>query len=253
MSEILNVINLSKKYGFFTAVKNVNFVVSSRECVALLGENGAGKTTTMKMIYSAASITDGQIKVDGIDVSKNPATTKRALGIVSQEDLLDGSLTVLENLIAHGICYDIPKKQLKEKCKELLEFVGLSNYANKEITSLSGGMRRRLVLARAMLNDPKLIILDEPTTGLDVQSRHVIWKKLLTLKQQGVALLLTSHYMDEVEKLADKVLIIHQGVVLAEGTPDNLPVQNGYKTLEDTFLGLTGFDEEANDIVQALS
>ncbi len=253
MQPILKVSNLSKKYGNFIAVNQINFEIHPNECVALLGTNGAGKTTTMKMIYSAASITSGHITINGYDVKESPTQTKRALGIVSQEDLLDSSLNILENMIAHGICYGIPKKTVKKRSLKLLEFAGLSNYCEKQITDLSGGMRRRLVLARALLNNPKIIILDEPTTGLDIQSRHVIWKKLEQLKSQGVSLMLTSHYMDEVERLADQVLIIHHGEVLAAGAPKELPRHYGYQSLEETFLGLTEFHEEDDNIVQARS
>ncbi|MCF6166229.1 ABC transporter ATP-binding protein [Furfurilactobacillus rossiae] len=253
MKPILEVSHLSKKYGSFTAVNDISFQLQRNRCIALLGTNGAGKTTTMKMIYAAASITRGRITVDGFDVKKAPSNTKRALGIVSQEDLLDGSLTVYENMIAHGLCYDIPKRELKKRTQNLLTFAGLANYDDKQISDLSGGMRRRLVLARALLNHPKVIILDEPTTGLDIQSRHVIWKKLDQLKSEGVSLLLTSHYMDEVQRLADQVLIIHRGKILASGAPDTLPAKYGYQSLEEAFLALTDFHEEDDHIVQALS
>lgn len=250
---VLEVTNLVKKYGAFTAVNNVSFAVHANECVAFLGTNGAGKTTSMKMIYSATPMTSGTVTIDGLDVAKHERQTKSILGIVSQADLLDGSLNVYENLYAHGICYGIPRKQLRAKIAELLAFVGLSNYKNHDVTSLSGGMLRRLVLARALINEPRLIILDEPTTGLDIQSRHVIWKKLLELKQQGVSLLLTSHYMDEVERLADRVLIINQGKIMAAGTPAELVANSRFSSLEEVFLDITGFNEEDENIVQSLA
>lgn len=250
---ILNIENLKKSYGDFEAVKDVSFLIQENECLALLGTNGAGKTTTLKMIYSATSITEGNIEIAGFNVKENPSKTKSIIGIVSQEDLLDLSLTVLENMIAHAICYNISKKVATKKAMELLEFVGLLNYIDKNINELSGGMRRRVVLARALINEPKLIILDEPTTGLDIQSRHIIWNKLLELKKNGVSILLTSHYMDEVEKLADRVIIIHQGVILAEGKPSELPKMNNFTTLEETFLHLTGHKEGDESIVQAIS
>ena len=252
-NNVLAVSHLVKQYGSFTAVDNISFSVSPRQCVALLGTNGAGKTTTMKMIYSATPITSGSISIEGLDVQTNARKTKGILGIVSQADLMDGTLNVWENLYAHGICYGIPRRELKHRIARLLEFIGLSNYKDKDITSLSGGMCRRLVLARALINNPRLIILDEPTTGLDIQSRHVIWKKLQVLKAQGVSLLLTSHYMDEVERLANQVLIIHQGQILASGTPAALVNNSQFDNLEDLFLHLTGFNEEDDHIVQSLA
>lgn len=252
LTYIVEAKKLVKKYGDFIAVKEIDFKLSSNECLALLGTNGAGKTSTMKMIYSAIPITSGSISINNMDVKSEPRETKRILGIVSQEDLLDLSLSVIENLIAHAICYDIPKKIAKIKARELLEFVGLSNYLNEPITSLSGGMKRRVVLARALINEPKIIILDEPTTGLDIQSRRLIWKKLIELKSLGISLLLTSHHMDEVEKLADRIVIIHQGEIVAEGNPVELVERYNLGSLEETFLYLTGYKED-DDIVQSLS
>ncbi|KAA0940628.1 ABC transporter ATP-binding protein [Sporosarcina sp. ANT_H38] len=253
MKPVLQAVNLKKCYGDFQAVKGINFSLYKDECLAILGTNGAGKTSTMKMIYSASPISGGSIQIDNLDVKSNSRDTKRIIGIVSQEDLLDLSLTVIENLIAHAICFDIPKKKAKIKAEELLEFVGLSNYLNKPIANLSGGMKRRVVLARSLINDPKIIILDEPTTGLDIQSRQIIWKKLLQLKSNGISILLTSHHMDEVEKLADRIVIIHQGEIVAEGTSKDLIEKYNFSSLEETFLFLTGHDEEAEKIVQALS
>lgn len=150
--------------------------------LAVLGPNGAGKSTTLKMIYATTAITSGKIFINGIDIVKQPRLAKRTIGVVMQDDLLDTTLTVKENMIAHGILFDLTVKVAAEKAEQLLKFVGLSHYQNKATTSLSGGMRRRLVLARALINDPKLIILDEPTTGLDIQSRHVFWHRINDLK-----------------------------------------------------------------------
>nr|WP_240424381.1 ABC transporter ATP-binding protein [Lactococcus allomyrinae] len=239
MDKPLLVSHVKKRYKNKIAVDDISFSTNPFECVALLGANGAGKTSTLKMIHGANTISSGKIEVMGFDVKKDLSTAKKNVGIVSQEDLLDLSLNIYENLIAHGLCYGIKKAVLKSRTEELLKFVDLYDVKFKEIGELSGGMRRRLILARALLNQPKLIILDEPTTGLDIQSRHLIWDKLLELKKQGVSILLTSHYMDEVENLADRILIVVAGKIIAEGTKDTLLKQYRKKTLEEVFLELT--------------
>lgn len=246
MDSILVVNNLKKKYGNFLAVNDINFSINKKECVALLGKNGAGKTSTLKMIYSSCSITSGTIEILGQNVVKNPKTTKRSIGVVSQDDLLDYSLNVIENMIAHAICYGVKTKTAKEKSGELLKFVGLGELLNKKVYELSGGMRRKLVLARSLINDPKLIILDEPTTGLDIQSRHAFWDKLDELKRNDIAILLTSHYLDEVERLAERILIINNGKIVDEGTKESLPKKYGFDNLEKVFLHLTSNNEVSN-------
>lgn len=243
MNKVLEVNQLKKMYKNFQAVKNVSFSIKENECLSLLGVNGAGKTSTLKMIYSAISITGGSVKILGNDVQIHSKKAKQLIGVVSQEDLLDYSLNVIENMVAHAICYKIPKKKAHDKGLELLDFVGLTDYVNKEVHELSGGMRRRLVLARALINEPKLIILDEPTTGLDIQSRHLIWDKLLELKKKGISILLTSHYMDEVERLSDRLLIIDKGEIIAGGTPQELLFEYNFKNLEAVFLFLTSHKE----------
>lgn len=191
------------------------------------------------MVYGASLITEGSIMINNLDISKKKKESKKIIGIVSQEDLLDLSLNVFENLVAHGICYDIPRREVEKRAISLLKFIELEEQKNKEIYELSGGMRRRVVLARSLINNPKLIILDEPTTGLDIQSRHLIWNKLLELKSKGVAILLTSHYMDEVEKIADRILIMHKGELISSGTKEELLKSYGEKNLEDVFLSVT--------------
>lgn len=240
MTPVLTASQLVKRYKEFEAVKGIDFSLNRNECLAMLGPNGAGKSSTMKMIYSAIPITGGNITIDGHDVYRQSSMTKRLLGVVSQEDLLDLSLTVIENLIAHAICYDISHKESKRRAEELLEFVGLLDRKDAPITSLSGGMKRRVVLARSLINNPKIIILDEPTTGLDIQSKRIFWEKLLELKQQGISMILTTHHMDEVEKLADRLVIINKGTIVAEGTPEELSAKHGEQSLEETFLLLTG-------------
>lgn len=237
--EKLRVTNLMKSYGEFIAVDDINFSLDSGECLGILGINGAGKSSTLKMIYSATSITSGEILIDGKSITLNRALSKSKLGIVTQDDMLDTTLTVLENLIAHGICYNISKKEVEKRSIQLLSFVNLENCHNKKISELSGGMRRRVSLARALLNNPEIIILDEPTVGLDIQSRNLLWEKLIELKQIGVSIIITSHYMNEIEYLSDRIIIIHEGKVATEGTISKLLVEHGEDNLEDLFLKLT--------------
>lgn len=250
---ILNVNSIEKRYGDFIAVKNISFQLKKGRALAILGPNGAGKSTTLKMIYATTVMTSGHVDIRGIDVQKSPREAKRRLGIVMQDDLLDTSLNVRENMIAHAILFDMPWSKAKEKADSLLTFVGLSNYRTKQIHELSGGMRRRLVLARSLVNNPELIILDEPTTGLDIQSRHVMWNRLERLKKQGVSILMTSHYGDEIERLADDVLIIDHGQAIASGPTSEIPQKYGYKNIEQTYLALTGYVEERDEIEQTFS
>lgn len=237
--ETLRVASLSKKYGDYSAVQDISFSVSEGECLGILGVNGAGKTTTLKMIYSANKITSGDVYILGKNISTLADRGKTNLGIVAQEDMLDTTLTVFENLIAHGICYGIKLGELKARTQKLLKFVQLAEYANKMISELSGGMKRRVVLARALLNEPEMIILDEPTVGLDIQSRNIIWNKLKMLKKQGVSIVITSHYMNEIEFLADRLLIIDSGVIKDEGTVTGLLDKYQEKDMEELFLRLT--------------
>ena len=237
--ETLRVASLSKKYGDYSAVQDISFSVSEGECLGILGVNVAGKTTTLKMIYSANKITSGDVYILGKNISTLADRGKTNLGIVAQEDMLDTTLTVFENLIAHGICYGIKLGELKARTQKLLKFVQLAEYANKMISELSGGMKRRVVLARALLNEPEMIILDEPTVGLDIQSRNIIWNKLKMLKKQGVSIVITSHYMNEIEFLADRLLIIDSGVIKDEGTVTGLLDKYQEKDMEELFLRLT--------------
>ncbi|MDN2454174.1 ABC transporter ATP-binding protein [Lactobacillus sp. UCMA15818] len=250
---VLTADNLVKQYGTFFAVKNISIQLKKGKSLAILGPNGAGKSTTLKMIYATTAITTGHVEIKGIDVETNPREAKRHIGVVMQDDLLDTSLNVMENMVAHAILFDIPWKLAKKKAERLLKFVGLLNYQKKEIYELSGGMRRRLVLARALVNNPELIILDEPTTGLDIQSRHVFWNKLEQLKEKGVSILITSHYGEEIERLADDVMIINHGEKIVSGPTKLLPAQQGYGNIEETYLGLTGYTKEHEEIEQTLS
>ena len=214
--------NLSKKFGDLIAVDNINFRIFKGESFGFLGPNGAGKTTTMKMIQTISPLSNGKLTLEGMNIKEHSRKIKGMIGVSPQEDNLDPDFTVFQNLIFYARYYDIPKDKAKNKAEELLKFMQLEEKKNVIITSLSGGMRRRLILARALMNDPKILILDEPTTGLDPQARHLIWTKIRTLKKQGVTVILTTHYMDEAEKLCDRIIIMNHGKIIEEGNPLDL-------------------------------
>ena len=213
---------LKKSYANFEAVKGVDFEVYRGECFGFLGPNGAGKTTTMKMIYGAAVPTGGELRVAGLDVRRHEREVKRRIGVVPQENNLDEDLKVKENLLVYGRYFDLPRKLVRQRAEELLEFVQLSEKVGAKVEHLSGGMKRRLLIARALINDPDLVVLDEPTTGLDPQARHLVWDKLRELTSKGKTLILTTHYMDEAAQLCDRVCIMEGGRFIAEGAPRSL-------------------------------
>ncbi|HVF01364.1 MAG TPA: ATP-binding cassette domain-containing protein [Rubrobacteraceae bacterium] len=213
---------LRKTYGDFQAVRGVDFQVRRGECFGFLGPNGAGKTTTMKMIYGAAIPTSGELEVTGLDVKRYERDVKRRIGVVTQENNLDEDLKVKENLLVYGRYFDLPKKILTQRAEELLEFVQLSEKSEAMVDQLSGGMKRRLLIARALINDPDLVVLDEPTTGLDPQARHLVWDKLRELASEGKTLILTTHYMDEAAQLCDRLCIMEGGRIISEGAPRDL-------------------------------
>ena len=213
---------LKKTYGAFEAVKGVDFEVHRGECFGFLGPNGAGKTTTMKMIYAAAVPTGGELRVAGLDVRSAESEVKRRIGVVPQENNLDEDLKVKENLLVYGRYFDLPRKLVLRRAEELLEFVQLSDKAGARVEELSGGMKRRLLIARALINDPDLVVLDEPTTGLDPQARHLVWDKLRQLTGEGKTLVLTTHYMDEAAQLCDRLCIMEGGKIIAEDAPGAL-------------------------------
>jgi lipooligosaccharide transport system ATP-binding protein len=213
---------LVKRFGGFTAVDGIDVEVQAGEAFGFLGPNGAGKSSTMRMIGAVSPPTEGHLRVLGLDpVTDGPAIRAR-LGVVPQEDTLDHELTVAENLLIYGRYFDIPRPVLGERIDELLDFVQLRERRASRVEPLSGGMKRRLVIARALVNDPELVLLDEPTTGLDPQARHVLWDRLYRLKQRGVTLLLTTHYMDEAEQLCDRLVVMDHGAIVAEGSPREL-------------------------------
>jgi len=224
---------LTKRYGSFTAVDAIDFEVCPGECVGFLGPNGAGKTTTVRMVSCFTPITAGTATVFGLDVSLRPREVKARLGICPQEDNLDPDFTVEKNLIVYGRYFDIPKAETVSRVRDLLQMMQLEEKAQAKIEELSGGMKRRLILARALLNHPSLLILDEPTTGLDPQARHLIWHRVRSLKAEGTTILLTTHYMEEASQLCDRVILMDRGKILLTGTPaDLIKKEVGFEVVE---------------------
>ena len=213
---------LTKRFDEFTAVDRINFDVHAGEAFGFLGPNGAGKTSTMRMIACASPITDGELHVLNMNPRSQASRIKARLGVVPQQDNLDTEITVRENLLMYARYFDIARHVAKRRADELLEFVELADRAGAQVESLSGGMKRRLTIARALVNEPELILLDEPTTGLDPQARHVVWERLYQLKRRGATLLLTTHYMDEAERLCDRLVVMDKARIVAEGSPRDL-------------------------------
>ncbi len=213
---------LRKSFAAFTAVDGIDFEVRPGEAFGFLGPNGAGKTSTMRMIACASPVTSGELRVFDRDPRTDASAIKARLGVVPQADNLDAELTVRENLLMYARYFDIPQKVARDRAEELLAFVQLAERRDSQVEPLSGGMKRRLTIARALVNEPELILLDEPTTGLDPQARHLIWERLYRLKRQGTTLLLTTHYMDEAEQLCDRLLVMDKGRIVAEGSPREL-------------------------------
>ncbi|MDP3984254.1 MAG: ABC transporter ATP-binding protein, partial [Acidimicrobiia bacterium] len=205
---------LTKKFDDFTAVDSIDFDIFKGEAFGFLGPNGAGKTSTMKMITTVSPITDGKMTVFGLDPASNGRAIRQRIGVVPQEDNLDLELTVAENLYIYGRYHDMRRAKIRERIEELLDFAQLSDRADAKVEALSGGMKRRLTIARALINDPELVILDEPTTGLDPQARHVLWDRLYRLKQRGATLIITTHYMDEAEQLCDRLVVMDKGAIV---------------------------------------
>ena len=234
MSEVLvEAKNLTKKFGSLVAVDSVNFESVKGESFGFLGPNGAGKTTTMKMIQAVSPLTEGKLTVAGIDVTEQGREIKGIIGVAPQVDNLDPDFTVFQNLTVYARYFDVPKEKAKAKADELLRFMQLDEKRDVVITALSGGMRRRLILARALMNEPQILILDEPTTGLDPQARHLIWTKIRNLQKQGVTVISTTHYMDEAAQLCDRIIIMDHGKIIEKGKPSDLvKEQVGEEVLE---------------------
>ena len=223
--------SLTKQYKDTLAVNAVSFEVNEGECFGFLGPNGAGKTTTMKMIYGFSPVTSGSLEVFGIDVRSRSREVKARTGVCPQEDNLDPDFTVRKNLIVYCRYFGIDPAEAAKRADELLEFVALREKAHGPVMALSGGMKRRLVLARALLNQPRLLILDEPTTGLDPQARHVLWEKIRELRRKGVTILLTTHYMEEAAQLCDRLVIMDKAKILVKGSPPELISRHARPTI----------------------
>jgi lipooligosaccharide transport system ATP-binding protein len=210
---------LTKRFGDFTAVDAIDISIAKGESFGFLGPNGAGKSSTMRMIGCVSPVSAGELRILGMDPGQDGAQIRARLGVVPQEDTLDLELSVRENLVIYGRYFSISRPEANRKALELLDFVQLTDRAGSRVDSLSGGMKRRLTIARALINDPEILLLDEPTTGLDPQARHVVWDRLYRLKQRGVTLVLTTHYMDEAEQLCDRLVVMDQARIVAEGSP----------------------------------
>jgi len=231
--------HLLKHYGNLCAVDDISFEIIKGECFGFLGPNGAGKTTVMGIIYCFMPPTSGAMTVFGLDVTRQPSMIKSRIGVMPQDDNLDPDLSVLQNLIVYARYFDIPRKASTPHAWELLDFVELRDKANVNIKSLSGGMKRRLLLARALMNNPELLIMDEPTVGLDPHSRRAVWENLAHLKAHDTTIILTTHYIEEAEKICDRVAIMDNGKIIECGTPASLMERYG-GSLEDVYLRLTG-------------
>jgi lipooligosaccharide transport system ATP-binding protein len=235
---------LVKRFEDFVAVDGIDFEIAQGESYGLLGPNGAGKTSTMRMIACMSPVSEGELRVLGMDPATDGARIRSRIGLVPQEDTLDLELTVLDNLMIYGRYFDLPKKVIRQRAEALLEFSQLSDRAHDKVEPLSGGMKRRLTIARALVSEPELLILDEPTTGLDPQARHLLWDRLYRLKLQGVTLVITTHYMDEAEQLCDRLAVMDRGRVAAEDTPPALIAR--YSTREVVELRFSPGENEQN-------
>lgn len=244
--EVVKARGLTKTFGDVVAVDHINFSVKKQECFGLLGPNGAGKTTTIRMAYCFIHPSGGSLEVLGQEVDGVNRSIKARVGVCPQENNLDPDLTVGENLRVFARYFDIVGKKAKDRCEELLHFIGLYSKKNNSIEELSGGMKRRLIMARSLLNRPELLILDEPTTGLDPQARHQIWETILALKKQGTTVLLTTHYMDEAEHLCDRLVIMDHGKILLEGIPREL-VRD---LIGANVIEISPFDEKAEAFIK---
>jgi lipooligosaccharide transport system ATP-binding protein len=233
-TSLIHARGLTKRFGDFTAVDAIDFDVAPAEAFGFLGPNGAGKTSTMRMIGSVSPISEGTLTVLGLDPRTNGPQIRARVGVVPQQDTLDTELTVRENLVLYGRYFGLSRDECGRRADELLDFAQLTERQNDEVEPLSGGMKRRLTIARALINEPELLLLDEPTTGLDPQARHLLWDRLYRLKQRGVTLVLTTHYMDEAEQLCDRLVVMDKAKIVAEGSPRQLIER--YSTKEVTEL-----------------
>ena len=238
---MIHVNELVKRFGAVTAVDHISFDVAEGEMFAFLGPNGAGKTTTIKMLTTLLQPDGGTLQVDGLDPARHAHDVRKRFGIVFQDPSLDGELTAQENMELHGVFYHVPRKTRLDRTEELLRLFGLREKRNQQVKFFSGGMKRRLEIARALLHTPKILFLDEPTLGLDPQTRNQMWTQVKNLNQsERVTVFLTTHYMDEADRMAQRLAIIDHGKIVAQGTPQELKQKTSTTSLEDAFLALTG-------------
>ncbi len=240
---------LVKRFGERVAVDGIDFDVHKGEAFGFLGPNGAGKTSTMRMVGCVSPLSGGSLSVLGLDPVQNGSEIRARLGVVPQQDTLDFELTVRENIVIYGRYFGLPRAQLRQRADELLDFVQLTERADDRVEPLSGGMKRRLTIARSLVNDPDVLLLDEPTTGLDPQARHTVWDRLFRLKQRGVTLILTTHYMDEAEHLCDRLVVMDKATIVAEGSP--LALISRYSTREVVELRF-GLDQQPEEIASRM-
>jgi len=238
---MIRVENLIKTFGDFTAVDHISFDVAPGEIFAFLGPNGAGKTTTIKMLTTLLRPDGGSLTIDGLDPAARPNEVRRRFGIVFQDPSLDGDMTANENMEMHGVFYHVPRKVRTERIEQLLRLFELWDRRKDAVKLFSGGMKRRLEIARGLLHTPKILFLDEPTLGLDPQTRNQLWTHVKHLNQtEGVTVFLTTHYMDEADRVAQRIAVIDHGKIVAQGSPQELKAQTGKDSLEEAFLALTG-------------
>ncbi|MEO7260717.1 MAG: ABC transporter ATP-binding protein [Jatrophihabitantaceae bacterium] len=245
---LIEAVGLSKRFGRFEAVDAVDFSVARGESFGFLGPNGAGKSSTMRMIAAVSPASDGLLRVLGLDPAVAGPAIRSRLGVVPQQDNLDLELTVWENLYVYGRYFGIPRRALTPKIEELLDFAQLTDRARDKVEPLSGGMKRRLTIARSLINDPEILLLDEPTTGLDPQARHVLWDRLYRLKHQGVTLVLTTHYMDEAEQLCDRLVVMDHGRIVAEGSPAQLIARHASREVAELRFGIDQNESRAAEV-----
>ena len=239
---------LRKSFGEFEAVRGIDVDVRRGEAFGFLGPNGAGKSSTMRMIAAVSPISGGELRILGMDPATDGPAIRARIGVCPQEDTLDTELTVRDNLFVYGRYFGIPRGEVNARTDELLEFVQLTERAKAKVEDLSGGMKRRLTIARSLINRPDMLLLDEPTTGLDPQARHVLWDRLFRLKRQGVTLVLTTHYMDEAEQLCDRLVVMDKGVIAAEGSPLELIRQHSTREVAELRFGVGEHDALATKI-----
>ncbi len=247
-ASLIHAVGLRKSYGDFEAVRGIDLDVSAGEAFGFLGPNGAGKSSTMRMVAAVSPPTSGELRILDMDPATQGPAIRARIGVCPQEDTLDTELSIRDNLVVYGRYFGLPRSECRARADELLEFFQLQEKAKQKVDDLSGGMKRRLTIARSLINQPELLLLDEPTTGLDPQARHVLWDKLFRLKQQGVTLVLTTHYMDEAEQLCDRLVVMDKGEIVAEGSPLSLIREHSTREVTELRFGVGTHDDLAGQV-----